>query len=211
MRFIFAYQTVGFMNDSKEHILLTSLQLFLQKNFKEVTMKEIVDKTGLSKGAFYHYFRSKEQVFEEVINHFFMDIMMDDYGKYSQTSLKDFYTGVVDQLDKNTAKLTKLIAGKDGESKLNTNIYYLIFDAMKMLPDFKKRNLKQQKEEFSAWKKIIATAFESKEIATDLGYEQVAKLFIYLNDGANINMIMGQPKSELKQVWDSLYSTLKAK
>ena len=59
------------MNDSKEHILLASLNLFLQKNFKEVTIKEIVEITGLSKGAFYHYFQSKEQLFEEVMEHFF--------------------------------------------------------------------------------------------------------------------------------------------
>jgi len=44
------------MSDTKTHILMVSLKLFLQKNFKEVTMKEIVKETGLSKGAFYHYF-----------------------------------------------------------------------------------------------------------------------------------------------------------
>ena len=54
------------MNESKEHIITVASKLFLQKNFKEVTMKEIVDKTGLSKGAFYHYFESKEQLFLEV-------------------------------------------------------------------------------------------------------------------------------------------------
>jgi TetR/AcrR family transcriptional repressor of nem operon len=40
------------MSGAKDHILLTSLKLFLQKSFKEVTMKEIVNKTGLSKGVF---------------------------------------------------------------------------------------------------------------------------------------------------------------
>jgi AcrR family transcriptional regulator len=58
------------MNDTKEHIITTSLKLFLQKNFKEVTMKEIVNATRLSKGAFYHYFESKEKVFKEVVRHF---------------------------------------------------------------------------------------------------------------------------------------------
>ena len=52
---------------SKEHILITAFSLFLQKSFKEVTMKEIVKETGLSKGAFYHYFESKEQLFLELL------------------------------------------------------------------------------------------------------------------------------------------------
>jgi AcrR family transcriptional regulator len=46
------------MSDSRTHILETAANLFMQKSYKEVTMKEIVDKTGLSKGAFYLHFRS---------------------------------------------------------------------------------------------------------------------------------------------------------
>jgi AcrR family transcriptional regulator len=36
----------------------------MQKGYKEVTMKDIVDNAELSKGAFYHYFDSKEKVFK---------------------------------------------------------------------------------------------------------------------------------------------------
>jgi AcrR family transcriptional regulator len=59
------------MSDSRTHILETAANLFMQKSYKEVTMKEIVDKTGLSKGAFYLHFRSKEQLFMEVTDYFF--------------------------------------------------------------------------------------------------------------------------------------------
>ncbi|MDR3129397.1 MAG: TetR/AcrR family transcriptional regulator [Tannerellaceae bacterium] len=52
------------MKEVKEHILKTALTLFLQKSFKEVIMNDIVEKTGMSKGAFYHYYSSKEKVFE---------------------------------------------------------------------------------------------------------------------------------------------------
>ena len=34
-------------------------------------MKEIVEKTGLSKGAFYHHFSSKEILFKEIVLMFF--------------------------------------------------------------------------------------------------------------------------------------------
>ncbi|MFH0989670.1 MAG: helix-turn-helix domain-containing protein [bacterium] len=80
------------MSDSKEHILKASFCLFLHKSFKEVTMNEIVKAIGLSRGAFYHYFESKEQLFVEVINTFFFEKMMIDYSRLSQNSLWDnFY------------------------------------------------------------------------------------------------------------------------
>ena len=69
------------MTKTKEYIMDVALKLFLQKNFKEVTMKEIVEKTGLSKGAFYHYFKSKEKFFLEVINNFFSSVMNFDDTK----------------------------------------------------------------------------------------------------------------------------------
>jgi len=39
---------------------MVALQLFLQKGYKDVSYQDLVKKTGLSKGAIYHYFESKE-------------------------------------------------------------------------------------------------------------------------------------------------------
>ena len=194
------------MNDSKEHILLISLNLFSQKGFKEVTMKEIVDKTGLSKGAFYHYFSSKEQVFSEVISHFFTGVMTEDYNQFSQTSLKKFYHDILNKTEKNKAATSKLT-----KEDVNSNYYYLIFDAMRMLPNFKQKHHEQQKEELKAWKNIVAKAKLNGEIATPMTDEQVAKLFIFIGDGVNINLVInGGAKHALKPLWDNLYNSIKA-
>src|SRR6202012_2988244 len=169
------------MNDSKEHILVTSLNLFLQKSFKEVTMKEIVDETGLSKGAFYHYFNSKEQVFEEVIAHFYSEIIITDYSKFSQTSLIEFYTGYLN--DKRLKISSSKIVESNKEKIFTSNHYFLIFDAMKLLPDFKKQRAQQQKDELKAWTKMIRVAKQSGEIHSEMKDEELAKLFIYSAKG----------------------------
>ena len=198
------------MNDSKEHILITSLNLFLQKSFKEVTMKEIVDTTGLSKGAFYHYFNSKEQVFEEVISHFYTDLILTDYSKFSQTSLLDFYSDYLNE--KNNKLNTSKIVEKLGEHIIRSNHYFLIFDALKMLPDFKKQRAKQQQDELKAWVKIIHTAKKNKEISSVMTDEQIAKLFIFSAKGVGITCSMSDEfdkvKKEMKALWNALYNSL---
>jgi len=201
------------MSDAKEHILLTSLKLFLQKSFKEVTMKEIVDKTGLSKGAFYHYFSSKEQLFAEVISHYYTGIMTIDYAAYSQNSLKEFYTDILAGYETNRSATEQLIPHQQDEA-ISSNYYYLIFDAMRMLPDFRDNHQQEQKKELNAWKSVIATAKVNKEITTLVSDEELAKLFIYLGDGTNINLIINDnidlKKNELKHLWDALYNSLKS-
>lgn len=199
------------MNESKEHILTSSLQLFLQKGFKDVTMKDIVEKTGLSKGAFYHYFSSKEQVFEEVIRFFFNDFFVEDFNEYSHNSLEQFIHDAVESLDRKL-KSAKIVL-QDKDHAFNANHYFLLFDALKLLPDFKQELLKRQKSELKAWTKIVTIARKNREIRSDMTDEQVAKLFIFVSDGVGINLIMleemQKAKKELQTMWGGLYTSLK--
>lgn len=200
------------MNDSRELILNTSLKLFLQKSFKEVTMKEIVAETGMSKGAFYHYFSSKEQVFEEVIRFFYGKVMAVDFSSFPKDSLRDFYHSYLYHMDKQMRE-EKFINTKNGKSGFNMNYYLLIFDAISMFPDFRSEHLERQKEELRAWTDIVKTAKKKQEIKSSLSDSVIARLFIYSGDGIGINYIVSDSveriKKELQALWDALYQTLK--
>ena len=50
------------MSDLRETIIRTSLDLFDQKGFHGVTVKEIVQASNTSKGGFYHHFQSKDEL-----------------------------------------------------------------------------------------------------------------------------------------------------
>lgn len=51
----------------KEEILLAAKTVFLKKGFYEATMDDIARETGLSKGALYLYFPSKERLVAELM------------------------------------------------------------------------------------------------------------------------------------------------
>ncbi len=48
------------MNEKKEKIIKTSIHLFAKKGFASTTIQEIASECGISKGAFYLHFKSKE-------------------------------------------------------------------------------------------------------------------------------------------------------
>jgi len=56
--------------DTRTNILKTALLLFLEKGYKNVSYQELVKKTGMSKGAIYHYFASKEELLLAVFDMF---------------------------------------------------------------------------------------------------------------------------------------------
>lgn len=47
---------------SRKHILSTAMELAVDKGFTQVSIQNICQKAGVSTGAFYHYFKSKEEV-----------------------------------------------------------------------------------------------------------------------------------------------------
>lgn len=54
--------------ETKAAIRKAALILFVQKGFKDVTMKDICDATGLSRGGLYMHYGSTKQVFADIIN-----------------------------------------------------------------------------------------------------------------------------------------------
>lgn len=51
----------------KKYIIETARQVFKEKGYKEVTMKDIVEACDISRGGLYLYFQNPREVFEEVL------------------------------------------------------------------------------------------------------------------------------------------------
>lgn len=51
----------------KKYILETARKVFVEKGFKKVTMKDIVEACDISRGGLYLYFESTGQIFQEVM------------------------------------------------------------------------------------------------------------------------------------------------
>jgi len=55
--------------NTKKKILDAAFNVFVRKGFKDTTMSHIVKESGLSKGAIYHYYGSKKDLFISLIDH----------------------------------------------------------------------------------------------------------------------------------------------
>ncbi len=201
------------MWDTKAHILTVSLRLFLQKNFKEVTMKEIVKTTGLSKGAFYHYFESKERLFYEIIDYFFAAILEYDFNKLPSDSLHRFYHSYADELNALRFQFLVNENGK-GEDFINMNFFALLFDAFKLFPQFRSKMEAYHRKERDAWIRTIRNARASGEIRSPLTDEQIAQIFMFTSDGLTMNLTMESNTADLDRklacLWDNFYATIKS-
>lgn len=195
------------MTDSKIQIVQTALKLFLKNSYKEVSLRDIVKEVGLTKGAFYHYYTSKEELFEEVVKYFYNHIIITDYSKFPETSLKDFYEHY----------LKKLQEPDDfGDEEGDMNFFIFISEASKRIPDFLRIHFAQRKKELQAWSGIMDIAKNSKEIETNIPNEELAMMFLNMSDGISMNRAISKKTDaevlkDIKNDWNNLYNLLNIK
>ncbi|WP_426332755.1 TetR/AcrR family transcriptional regulator [Paenibacillus silvae] len=56
-------------------ILTVALNLFIQKGYEQTSIQDIINELGgLTKGAIYHHYKSKEEIFQAVTDHMFKGV-----------------------------------------------------------------------------------------------------------------------------------------
>lgn len=69
----------------KERIIKEAFKLFSEKGYEKTTISELINVVGTSKGGFYHHFKSKNEILEEItlsylsgINNFYAEMLEDE-------------------------------------------------------------------------------------------------------------------------------------
>ncbi len=80
----------------KQLIMEKAAELFAKQGFDATSIQQITDYCGISKGAFYLTFKSKDELIETLIDQFMMQIISEidyivNHSKDEQTILFDFY------------------------------------------------------------------------------------------------------------------------
>ncbi len=98
-------RTVKKPADRKLEIVNAACDLFQTKGYDQITMQVVMDYLGIAKGTIYHYFDSKEELFEAVIQH-----IVEQNIEYLQTLMRDTQGTALE-------KMKLLIAAGDISSK----------------------------------------------------------------------------------------------
>lgn len=201
-------QSVFTMEDSRNHILQTALRLFLEKSYKAVTFQELREKTGFSQGAFFYYFKNKQEIFEAVIDMYIDQFATVDFTHIPQTSLRDFLDAYFPEAQKMRAGVfTPEVAGA-------TNRYSLMFEALRIIPDIKNKINRHEDKAIVGWISILKAARKNKEIKAVLSDEQLARLFIDAGHGVVLHLIMTDNTTAIEEealaAWNNLYLLIKA-
>lgn len=163
------------MSTTRDHILQTAFKLFLSKSYKAVTMLDLEKATGLTKGAFYHYFKNKKEIYIEVVDKYFLANHTPKDSNILETgTLNDFIDLHVEHIKYLSTRL-KEITCQDGFDPTSIS---LIIEAKEYYPGFTEKLKESNNKIFDNWERVISRSKLKSEIQQTIESDILAENFI---------------------------------
>lgn len=156
------------MNDTRDFIIDEAYKLFLQQSYEAVSISTISEAIGLTKGALYHHFTNKEDLFKAVIDKHFPSFLSKD-GR-ADITVKE----VIEICAQDAENVLRSQCPKD--MKFNPISYIgIMSDAFRHYSEFAKSKLNEIDTCINRLRDVVVRAIDSEEIRSDIDPTIVAK------------------------------------
>lgn len=152
--------------ETRQRLQDTAIDLFTRKGFTNVSVDDICEKVGVSKGTFYYYFKTKDQV------------LLEEFLKIDQ-----FLVETVESFSKKHDSPTKILeemfmAGFGYVSDIGVKTLKVIYSS-EIDPARKKKGMASPKRPlYSLIEKLVGEGREQGELRSDMSVETMTDLWV---------------------------------
>lgn len=190
------------MTSTKDHILFTALKLILKKGYGNVTMNQLVNASGMSKGAFYHYFTSKDQIYQNTMDKYFFSYMESfnlDYN--TKASFRENLFRIFSMF----IELAKEIEVLVGPENHMISYYQAIMDGAIRSEEIKRKISQYYSLYISSLATWIETAQKNNEIRRDLAPIVLSRHLCGLMEGIMIIYSFQNQEVDLEKYFNEIF------
>ncbi len=194
------------MNDTREYIIDHAYRLFLEKSYEAVSISDISAAIGFTKGALYHHFLNKEELFKAVIDKYLQVITQRNIS--GEITLAGFIEANIEYVKRivNTVCVDEL-------PFIPVNYMSLLIDAWRHYPGFAEEKDQFFTLEIGKMKTILDRAIETGEIRGDIDTQVIAMNFFSISVGIAANMFRENSPAQAVESFQAqiygLYNLLK--
>ncbi|MDY6916031.1 MAG: helix-turn-helix domain-containing protein [Candidatus Cloacimonadota bacterium] len=183
--------------EARDIILKATLRQFMQKGYEKTSMNDIVEESNYTKGAIYHHFKNKRQLYLEVIIHIFKEFHEWEYGIYRNCKdLRELLYTYFDTMHRVKDFLVKIT---DQKGTKEHEFLLLITEAITKFPEIKKLHSETHKESLKKVISIFQNAKEQGLINSEISLYTLSVMIQALNEGTMIYHILNE-KLDLEKI-----------
>jgi len=165
-----------FMSETREYIIEKAACLFLKNSYEAVSISDISNAIGFTKGALYHHFKNKEELFKAVIDEHFViyEIEID----IETATLQEFSDACLKNAQQTLKKLFSNMVGFEIIDYMS-----LIADSFRHYPGFAKDKINFMNNEINKIKTILTNSIKRGEVRSDIDTNLTAQTYFSITLG----------------------------
>jgi len=170
------------MDNTKDFIIDEAFKLFLNHSYEAVSISDISNAIGFTKGALYHHFKNKEDLFKSVVDKYlFIPEIITDIETVS----------LLDYINLSVTQAEKIIRTLFGFSFVFAPINYmsLFADAFRHYPGYAESKGIFINNEIEGTRIVLENAIKSGEIRDDINPSLIATNFFSIQMGFAGNLV----------------------
>lgn len=177
--------------ETKKKIYKIAERLFAEHHFSDVNIEDITDEAGITKGAFYVHFESKDAL---------IALLIADYASQSDTDYKSFVENLPDDMSSSsvllalTEKIADTLANTFG-CKNMTKIYQILLSGTAGTEAVKGYG----RELYALVYSILEKGLCSREFTSSLPPETLSRHFVMAIRGVSYEWCVRYPDFDLKE------------
>lgn len=198
------------MAELRDEIVKKSFLQFLNRGYKATSLKDLEQATGLTKGAFYYYFKDKQEILEAGIERYF-SVMREETDEDVErvASLREYIDLVIRNKEEGADLSQKLF----GCFVLEVLFFQLVLEVASLFPGFRERIYTLSKMRLTRWEHVILKAKQSGEIRETLDTSALARNLISVSSSM-LNIEFDDPNfqyifSDMRMQFEQYYMLIK--
>ena len=196
----------------KKNILEIAFQLFLKNGFAGVSTNEIIREANVTKGCFYHYFKSKEDLIYDVIVIYLYPYLESPVKVLEEKNVKCKQLDILQNIHFCYTFMPKLVL----ETKQNISfreIQFLIYEGIKKYVYLAKKSCECSRKQRFLLKELLEIGKKEGIISSKIDTDTYATTMIALKDGMIALHILDSSidtKEKLESTFKAIWSEIKA-
>ena len=192
---------------TRDMILEIAFRGFLEEGFEKISLNELIKRTGLTKGAFYYHFESKNELLREILQKYFHA-----YIEQNINMLIDFEGSVAEKVNFSIKSITnvqeriKELCSQNIDPKAFLMLFY---EGLKRDEQLREHNQHYQKKALASITDLMEQGQASGEIRQDISAKQLANLFQACIRGSMFDWVIMDKDRSKKVFRENLQTLLK--
>lgn len=198
------------MPDLKDKIVNISFFLFLNKGYKACSLKDLEQATGLTKGAFYYYFRNKEEILKTGIEKYLSVSTELSEAEFLQIhSLREYINVTMERQERSVELLQQMF----DFFIIEVAFFQLVLEVASLFPAYRNRIDELSKNRLSRWEFMILKAKQQEEIKGTLDTSVLARNLMSVSTSM-LNIELGSENmrfvfSDMRMQFEQYYLLIK--